>query len=206
MEGIHGSWRLILMYNVGVLGGAFFCFLSSAHTAVMGMSGGCYALVGMHVADLLMNWRRKRYRKPIILMLVILLSADIVQLQFMREAGVSYMAHIGGAIFGLCMGFAVGKNYSDHQYQSSFRRLASMVVVLLSSVALLWLAVTWPPKNIGEEIGWCWHRQAFNVSLFGNGWQCIRCGNHSCIEHWRSVVKTRHVSLAICSSRGWVRS
>merc|ERR1719277_1272699 len=64
LEGLHGPLRMAVMFNVGVFGGACCYFLSDAHTVVVGCSGGCYALIGMHVADLIMNWAQKKFRWP----------------------------------------------------------------------------------------------------------------------------------------------
>lgn len=57
LELMHGSLRVALMFNIGVVGGAMCYSVNDAHTVVVGCSGGCYALIGTHIADLLMNWR-----------------------------------------------------------------------------------------------------------------------------------------------------
>merc|ERR1719210_934300 len=60
LEGFHGPIRMFIMFNVGVFGGACCYFVSDVHTRVVGMSGGCYALVGMHFGDVLMNFHEQR--------------------------------------------------------------------------------------------------------------------------------------------------
>merc|ERR1719160_1900589 len=78
LEKVHGHFRLFFMYQVGVFGGSMCLFVTDVHTAVVGCSGGVYSLYGIHLAKLFMNWHQMRYRKPILLLLVVLLVCDIM--------------------------------------------------------------------------------------------------------------------------------
>merc|ERR1719401_546484 len=62
LEGLHGHLRILLMFNCGVLGGAASHVINDAHRPLVGCSGGVYALIGVHVAELAMNWSEKRFR------------------------------------------------------------------------------------------------------------------------------------------------
>merc|ERR1711972_546199 len=64
LNGFHGNLRMLFMYNIGVLGGACGWMVCDLHAATVGMSGGCYALIGISLADLCMNWHEKKFRKP----------------------------------------------------------------------------------------------------------------------------------------------
>ena len=68
-EGFHGSRRMFFMFNVGVFGGACCVLVWDVHRPVVGMSAGMYALLGMHAADLILNWGQKKYRKAMMLLL-----------------------------------------------------------------------------------------------------------------------------------------
>merc|ERR1719210_44468 len=59
LEGFHGPIRMFIMFNSGVLGGACCYLVSDVHTRVVGMSGGCYALLGMHFGDLIINFHEE---------------------------------------------------------------------------------------------------------------------------------------------------
>merc|ERR1719401_2441905 len=111
LEGLHGFRRMLLMYNIGVFGGALCYFVNDSHTTVVGMSGGCYALIGMHLADLTMNWAQKKFRKPILLFLVILVGIDFLSsFLALSSENSSHSAHLGGAIAGCMIGILIGKN------------------------------------------------------------------------------------------------
>ena len=47
------------MFELGVLGGAGCVCVFDSHARVVGMSGGAYALLGMQLGDVLLNWERK---------------------------------------------------------------------------------------------------------------------------------------------------
>jgi len=105
LEGMHKWWRLAIMFNFGVFGGACCYFVTDAHTPVVGCSGGCYALIGIHIADQVMNWRQKRFRIPVIAMLFLLVGIDVLTYAMSTDDGSkSHAAHVGGAIAGLIIG------------------------------------------------------------------------------------------------------
>ncbi|CAK9078125.1 unnamed protein product [Durusdinium trenchii] len=66
LEGFHGTFRVLWMFEVGVLGGAGCVCVFDSHARVVGMSGGAYALLGMQLGDVILNWERKSapYRRP----------------------------------------------------------------------------------------------------------------------------------------------
>ena len=54
---VHGNGRFLLMYELGVLGGAInWVLIAGGQGALVGCSGGVYAIFGMHTAELVMNW------------------------------------------------------------------------------------------------------------------------------------------------------
>ena len=44
--GMQGPIRMFLMFNIGVFGGACCFFVNNPFDTVVGMSGGCYSLIG----------------------------------------------------------------------------------------------------------------------------------------------------------------
>merc|ERR1712228_581921 len=72
LEGFHGSWRMVLMFNLGVFGGSCAVMVWDVHRQTVGMSGGVYALLGIMLADLIMNWSQKSFRYCCLMMLLFL--------------------------------------------------------------------------------------------------------------------------------------
>lgn len=207
LEGLHGTWKLALMYNLGVFGGACCYFVSSAHAVVVGMSGGCYALLGMHVADLVMNWHSKRYRKPTAVLIIALAASDLSQFYSTQSAeNVSHAAHLGGYVAGTLLGIAIGKNVQKEPWEIKLQRVSAAAALVLVFTCLVWLAAVWPPRNLHESISWCWHRQVLNESNLDGDWECVRCRDTSCTDFWGSRPYLAQVSKRYCDSHGWAFS
>eukprot|EP00429_Kryptoperidinium_foliaceum_P066813 CAMPEP_0176066210 /NCGR_PEP_ID=MMETSP0120_2-20121206/33040_1 /TAXON_ID=160619 /ORGANISM="Kryptoperidinium foliaceum, Strain CCMP 1326" /LENGTH=483 /DNA_ID=CAMNT_0017399813 /DNA_START=93 /DNA_END=1544 /DNA_ORIENTATION=+ len=214
LEGLHGIWRMALMYNAGVLGGALCNFVADGHTAVVGCSGGCYALIGIQLADLAMNWRQKKFRLPTVVFLLLLIGIDIVG-TFMSQSSdqVSHAAHIGGGFMGLLVGVMTVRNLKKERHEWVFMGLAIVLTLAYAGLCLGWLfSQSNGPQSIFEaasgELGWCWHRQVYNKSFLEMGLsevpQCVRCGNQPCIDYWSTCLVVSPVSASICRrERGW---
>merc|ERR1712151_1273820 len=73
------------------------------------MSGGCYALIGMHLANLIQNWKYMKFRVPILCMFVTMIGVDIGTYVAFGDDNVSHAAHVGGCICGVILGILLGK-------------------------------------------------------------------------------------------------
>lgn len=56
VEMMVGSYPMLVVYNVGVAAGALTCGFTDVYRSVIGGSGGVYTLVGVHLANVLLNW------------------------------------------------------------------------------------------------------------------------------------------------------
>jgi len=203
LEGLHGSRRMFVMYNIGVFGGACCSLLNDPHTPTVGMSGGCYALIGMQLADLLMNWRRNKFRCATLVMILGLAILDILHFQIAID-GISHASHIGGYITGTIIGIVIGKNTEVDAWERRLTFFSLVVGLLLTGFCLSWSLGNWAPRDIWEEVPWCWSRQVRNDRLFGTSqWLCIRCGEQSCIDRWAQESNIAQVSIATCRKLGW---
>merc|ERR1712157_517790 len=114
LEKLHGTIRAALMYNCGVIGGALCYFVGDAHHSVVGMSGGCYSLMGIHLAYTIINWHQRKYRRVVVMMLLAFVVVDVLFFVGLvnRDGNTkpSNSAHLGGAVAGLVVGIAVGEN------------------------------------------------------------------------------------------------
>jgi len=204
LEAMHGSARMLIMYNVGVLGGALCYFVGDAHRTVVGCSGGCYALIGIHVADLIMNWSQKKFRLPTIILLATLIGSDMLFYNLGQDEGnTSHVAHVGGAIAGLCIGVLVCENKVVKKFEKYLMYFTFAFGMLLTCFCLMWMfAQQEGPKNIFEETGWCWIRAVYSQSINPQAYECISCGNQACIDEY-NIGLVRFVSMDYCKERGF---
>jgi len=188
LEGLHGFRRITLMFNAGVLGGACCYWVGDASNTVVGMSGGCYALVGMHAASLIMNWSQIKFRWACLVFLALLISIDVAAYVLsVGETNASHTAHVGGAIAGFLIDLVIGKNLKILCRERYLQAFAAFFIVVLLVFCFTWLAVQDPPKNMFADYSWCWLRQMYYPSRFGNKWQCVQCANKACIETYSNV-------------------
>lgn len=228
LEGVHGWLRMFLMFNIGVFGGACCCFVFDPHSRVVGMSGGCYALIGMHFGDVLMNFtemakakanwdklpseeKRKKeviWRKMIIspkqkiAALVLLVTLDTAQGYLTRGGGVSLSAHAGGFVAGFLVCIVIGHNLVVKGYERFFWAAALITGGCLIAASMVW-GMRWPPRDIFEQVPWCWGRQIANVTVFGdNKWHCVRCPDQACIARWHIQRYIATVTDRTCQNNG----
>lgn len=189
LEGLHGHFRVALMYNIGVFGGACCYWVGDARRSVVGMSGGCYALIGIHVANLLMNWNQMKFRRAILLFLTFLITIDItLYLTSVGSEKASHTAHVGGAIAGLIIATLAGKNVKVEWHERVLQCFAIAAGGMLVTFCVGWLIIQDPPRHLQEVYGWCWLRQIYSPERFGNKWQCVQCANKDCIESFQDVL------------------
>merc|ERR1712151_896954 len=101
LEGSLGTVRVFAIFNLGVVGGAMCYMVGDGHSEVIGASGGGYALFAMHFSNLFLNWRQKKFRKPTIALLLLLLAADVILSATAGAGGnVNFSAHVGGFVTG----------------------------------------------------------------------------------------------------------
>lgn len=207
LEGAHGPWRMWAMYNVGVFGGACACLLSTPRTPTVGMSGGCYSLFGIHLADLMVNWHSKKYRIPSLVFLSVMALSDILQYTISGDPSTSHSTHFGGYIAGMLIGLLICRSYNGgkaERWEHALRLSSVFLGVCLLMFAILWSYAYWPPRDLWDSTSWCWGRAVSNPQIFGtNEWQCIRCAHQSCIDTWSAERYIRNINVDWCSDRGW---
>jgi len=204
LEGFHGHLRLALLLNVGVaVGAAFDSFLQNSYQLV-GMSAGVYALMGMHYADVIMNWGQMEYRYGKSALLLVLILIDSIAAMVSEFSGdgtnISHAAHFGGWLSGMLMGVLVGRNLKVHDFEHYFQAVAFVILLVIVIFSAVWLS-GWPPRTIfqAEQDAWCWVRQVYNTSLFqSNNWQCVFCSTEACTKSWATQRYIELVSVDAC--------
>lgn len=204
LERFHGGILLCFMFNMGVVGGALCYFVSDPHIAVIGMSGGCYALQSMHLSKLGLNWHVEEFRIEKLVFLLLLGGAHILQARLTYNSFSSHSTHFGGTVAGLCLGLLLGRSRLERRTTLFVRSAAFVVSCVLISGCLWWWATARPPSEIWEREEWCWARQVSNVTLFGDpGFRCVRCSDFDCIRRWSAQERVLEVSTRVCHDLGW---
>jgi len=213
LEGFHGHVRMLFMFNVGVFGGACCYFVGDGHTVVVGCSGGCYALIAIHFADLIMNWRSKKFRLPTLIMLLLLIGVDVMStLLAVEDDKTSHTAHIGGFVCGLFIGLIMVKNIKWSRCEKCL--FGTSVVLLLAfcggCIGFLFSQAEGPQSIMDMSAGdppWCWVAQVYNKTFFEAGlveeMQCVRCGTIECIQYWKTSLRVGAIRFATCAEKGW---
>jgi rhomboid-related protein 1/2/3 len=211
LERLHGTLRSALMYNVGVVGGALCYIVGDARHSVVGMSGGCYSLIGVHLAYTIINWHQRKYRWVVVTLILLFAAADAAHIWgFADRSGEtkpSNSAHFGGAVAGLVIGILIGENLKVKMWERVLWCCAFVVGAGLVSFCIIWLMV-WPPMNVWDHVRFCWIRQVYNTTLFSVGakehWRCVRCGDQACIDSWMRQTWVVAASYDECAKViGW---
>merc|ERR1711959_234993 len=124
LEGLHGTGALFLMWMAGVFGGAINWMLFDPYRTSFGASGGCFALLGMHVADLIMNWKQKKFRFMLILVLMLVTSVELAgfHANYDEDGSLSaHCVHVGGLVAGLFIGVCRGRDIHEERWERSVK-------------------------------------------------------------------------------------
>mmetsp|Transcript_3602 Transcript_3602/g.7849 ORF Transcript_3602/g.7849 Transcript_3602/m.7849 type:complete len:479 (-) Transcript_3602:176-1612(-) len=186
LEMIQGCIRMALIFNAGVIAGALNTFVFDIHKSVVGMSGGCYGLVGCHLADLILNWGHKRFKKPSILLLIILVAVEWIPsyLADPQSERTSQTAHTGGFLGGLAAGIVFGYNAKVRKAEYVLMAVCFILYFGLSGFAVMWGATAdknfysvgaADPSNGPEYCGLrlVWVEPARGQPPSQNDWKCI---------------------------------
>jgi membrane associated rhomboid family serine protease len=210
LELTEGSIWLFLMYQAGIVGGGVCTWLATPHSNSVGASGGSYVLIGWHVSNLVLHWKRQRFRKAKALLFVSFVLADSVCYALREHHGdVDYLAaSVGGFIFGLLAELSTGGSVVYKlRYTATKRRVVSRYLASLAFILGMG-AVTWYITNpfpgvrsffdlLGTDFGpWCWVAQACirpdysNLGICPSEWQCVACESRDCVEKWYKFAES----------------
>ncbi|XP_017028847.1 protein rhomboid isoform X2 [Drosophila kikkawai] len=139
LEMVHGSTRIACIYFSGVLAGSLGTSIFDPEVFLVGASGGVYALLAAHLANVLLNYHQMRYGVIRLLHILVFVSFDFGFAIYARYAGeelqlgsssefqsidqtetvvaVSFVAHLAGAIAGLTIGLLVLKSFEQKLHE-----------------------------------------------------------------------------------------
>ncbi|XP_071442954.1 protein rhomboid-like [Hetaerina americana] len=113
LEAEQGHLRTGLVYFGGGLGGSLTTSMLEPEIYIVGASGGVYALLISQLANVLLNFRRLRYKAYRAVAVVVISLADIAfsVYHFVRRGNecprIGWAAHTGGALAGLLLGLVL---------------------------------------------------------------------------------------------------
>jgi len=220
LEVLKGSLRMWLYFTVGVIGGAFGHMVFDPHAGsnpgargpitaevvgLTGMSGGCYALLAMHTASLVLNWSETSYRRQVALVLLLLVAVDITLVQVSSRGagagGAVHAAHLGGFLAGLCIGVGVSRSVQASKLECAIRLTVWFSGFFLAIFCLLWFS-QWPPRSFFDATPWCMARQVSNQTAFGNWrYHCVRCQDQTCADRWLQQRFVKLVDYKLCHDK-----
>ena len=167
IEMVHGPVRVAVIYEAGVAAGALACATLDPYSSVIGASGGVYALYGVHVANLVLNFAEMR-RGPCnrwvrLLCLLAFNGLELFYYLAFPSETTSYAAHLGGWCGGLALGMLVLHDVKVHRYERYVRLAFACLFVVAFVGALGWHFTHFPPRYLSRRVSsvdaapCCWH-------------------------------------------------
>mmetsp|Transcript_16954 Transcript_16954/g.36729 ORF Transcript_16954/g.36729 Transcript_16954/m.36729 type:complete len:456 (-) Transcript_16954:389-1756(-) len=209
LEGLEGTFKIWLMFTVGVIGGAACYSISDTHAYVVGASGGCYALLGMHFGDLILNWREKKFRLATLAVLIVVAAVDIsAYILGTTPSKSSHAAHVGGALAGIFISLAIGKNLKVRKWERLVVGIVAYITLAVMIFVIVWTATRPGPQSIFDAMQGipptCWVRQVYSTNVNTASWECVSCWSPTCIAAWHAETDNiATVNQDECYSRGF---
>uniref|UniRef100_A0A0A1WPE5 rhomboid protease n=2 Tax=Zeugodacus cucurbitae TaxID=28588 RepID=A0A0A1WPE5_ZEUCU len=172
LEVMHGSARVAIIYCAGVFAGSLGTSVVDSEVYLVGASGGVYAMLAAHLANITLNYRQMRYAVAQLLSVLIFVSCDLgyaLYSQYLDAEGVSkpthiehtwpnldpppvsYVAHMTGALAGFTIGLLVLKNFEHRAYENLIWWLALGVYSAFTVFAIVFNLINTMTGQLVEE-------------------------------------------------------
>lgn len=200
IEAMVGFVRTFLMFNAGVIGGALAYGVWDGRNTIVGMSGGCYALVAMHFAEIALNWKKMKFAKTKLVFLIVLVALDNVHYHLGNvksqqpddKPTTSNSAHFGGAMAGFVSGALIGYNEDLTRKDVTIKLLAVLSGGFMAISSTIWMWINEDPFPVwewyrGVNVPTYWYQQIYNRRCLGDQWRCVRCkcSDDKCLDALR---------------------
>ncbi|GMS88260.1 hypothetical protein PENTCL1PPCAC_10435 [Pristionchus entomophagus] len=142
LELVH-QWRTILVYIGGIISGSLLVAAVDPRVYLAGASGGVYALLAAHLAELIMNWGEMEFAPVRAFILFILIASDagvaVYQRYFLSGEinKISYVSHIGGFVAGVLLGIVLLRNFRKHKWEARVWWAALVAYILFTIVCII---------------------------------------------------------------------
>uniref|UniRef100_U3II17 rhomboid protease n=1 Tax=Anas platyrhynchos platyrhynchos TaxID=8840 RepID=U3II17_ANAPP len=148
LEMVHGAARISFVYVAGVVAGSLAVSVADMTAPVVGSSGGVYALVSAHLANIVMNWSGMKCQFKLLRMAVALICMSFefgraVWLRFHPSAyppcpHPSFMAHLGGVMVGITLGVVILRNYEQRLQDQTLWWIFLSIYLIFVLFAIFW--------------------------------------------------------------------
>ncbi|XP_054722866.1 rhomboid-related protein 2-like [Uloborus diversus] len=153
LEMVHKGWRVMLVYLGGVLAGSLGSSISDPATYLAGASGGVYALIAAHLANVIINFGEMTFGWARLIALFIFGGTDIGVAFYARyvekeENRTSYAAHFAGSLAGLMIGMVCLRNLKVHKWEKvlGWVLFSLYLALMLSAVLFNIFSPTFPTQ------------------------------------------------------------
>jgi membrane associated rhomboid family serine protease len=146
LEMVHRWWRILLVYTCGVVAGSLATSITDPDVYLAGASGGVYALITAHLANVISNWGEMEVPALRLVAFLLLIGVDTGVAVYYRyvaliDTRVSYAAHIAGAVVGLLLGIVVLRNLRVQTWERVIWWFSLLLFLGLFLAAIVWNAV-----------------------------------------------------------------
>ncbi|XP_072388271.1 protein rhomboid-like [Diabrotica undecimpunctata] len=156
LEMVHGSGRVALIYMSGVAAGSLGTSVFDNDVYLVGASGGVYALLAAHLANVLLNYNNMQCGILRLFGIFAIASCDVGYAIYSRYDSVglpvSYVAHLTGALAGLTIGLLVLKNFEQKLHEQLLWWVALGVYAACTIFAVLFNVMNRTDDG-GENLG-----------------------------------------------------
>ncbi|CAG9864947.1 unnamed protein product [Phyllotreta striolata] len=156
LEMVHGSGRVALIYMAGVAAGSLGTSVFDNDVYLVGASGGVYALLAAHLANVLLNYNNMQCGILRLFGIFAIASCDVGYAIYSRYDSmglpVSYVAHLTGALAGLTIGLLVLKNFEQKLHEQLLWWVALGVYAACTIFAVLFNVMN-PSEESVENLG-----------------------------------------------------
>lgn len=146
LEMVHRWWRILLVYLTGVVAGSLATSIADPNVYLAGASGGVYALITAHLANVIFNWSEMEFPALRLIAFILLIGIDTGVAVYYRyiegvDTQVAYSAHVAGAAVGLLLGIVVLRNLRVHSWERVFWWICLLAFLGLFLAGIIWNAV-----------------------------------------------------------------
>lgn len=158
LEMVHGSLRIGTVYMAGVVAGSLGTSVFDTEVFLVGASGGVYALLAAHLANVLLNYNNMQCGVLRLFGVFAIASCDVgyaIYSRYAAETGgfpVSYIAHLTGALAGLTIGLLVLKNFEQRLHEQLLWWVALGVYAACTIFAILFNVLN-PTPELQHHLG-----------------------------------------------------
>ncbi|XP_041364745.1 rhomboid-related protein 3-like [Gigantopelta aegis] len=145
LEMVHGSFRILIVYLAGVVAGSLGTSVFDMDAFLVGASGGVYALLAAHLANILLNYSHMELGILKLTAVFLIASADVgfaIWDRYTHKSEsappIGYTAHLMGALAGLTIGLVVLKNFEQKLHEQYMWWVALAVYFGCVVFAIFW--------------------------------------------------------------------